>query len=141
MRDKELGVAKLLTGLALLAIVLSLILINLMFVLVFDLQRGDWSKWFLFGSYVLFLFSIISGLSVMWLKVAPIRSEPAALVAGEEEADGEDVEEGLVIDRTSADTALAMLYAQIASFGLASIALVIYLGFLIVPKVAVPTLR
>jgi hypothetical protein len=128
---QELHFAKLLLAVAMLAILLSVFILATV-VSVINLNRYEWSKWFLFASWVLYFYAVVAGLIIMWMAAKPAPVMPAMPAAEGEGAPA-------AMPPAMKGGSPSVLYAQIVTFALGTLSLLIFFGFMLIPTLVTST--
>lgn len=131
MKERKFGLAKGLLAVSMLGIVASVIMFQGIGVPTVHLQRFEWSRWFLFVSWILYFFSMVgaSGIAMMGYMPEKRATAPAPAPAVE----GEEAPAPIVMPAKES-SGLSWLYGSLICFLLGTLSMIVYFAFVTLPS-------
>ncbi len=131
MKERQFGIAKWLIAVSMLGITASVIMFQGIGVPTVHLQRFEWSRWFLFASWILY-FLAISGAGVITMPKR-VPDKPALGRASAVEGDEATPAAPLAMPQKES-SGLGMLYGSALSFLLGTLMMIVYFAFVTLPS-------
>ncbi len=128
MKEKKFGMAKGLLAVSMLGIVASVIMFQGIGVPTVHLQRFEWSRWFLFVSWILYFFTMVGASGITMMGYMPERRAvtPAPAVEGEEAP-------AQIAMPARESSGLGWLYGSLLCFLLGTLSMIVYFAFVTLP--------